>query len=371
MARRDRLPLRLAASAAALAALTTGFVAGSTPASARNIKTQIASAQQQLAALNRQAEAASEHYNAARIQLSAAQSAATKASQALTQAKAKVASLEQKVTTFAVAAYRGDSSNSLVTLIEGGDAGTFIDRLSSLQAVSASQAETLAQVTAARRSEESVQALATAAFAKQRSATAAMLADRNRVLAAAAKEKKILSSLQAREAAIIRAAKARAARLAAEQEAARLRAQQAATARAAQVISSPTPVSAPQVTGSGGARVAVQWAYRELGKPYVWAAAGPNSFDCSGLTQYVWARAGVYLDHYTGAQWNEGTRVSRSQIQPGDLVFFVGSDGSWSVPGHVGIYIGGGQMIDAPYTGVNVREEPAFRSDYVGAVRPG
>jgi cell wall-associated NlpC family hydrolase len=105
------------------------------------------------------------------------------------------------------------------------------------------------------------------------------------------------------------------------------------------VIANPTPPPPPHISGSGGAATAVAWAFREIGKPYVWAAAGPNSFDCSGLTQYVWAKAGVYLGHYTGAQWNEGTRVSRSQLAPGDLVFFVGSDGSYSVPGHVGIYI--------------------------------
>ena len=109
----------------------------------------------------------------------------------------------------------------------------------------------------------------------------------------------------------------------------------------------------------------MQWAYRELGKPYVWGAAGPNSFDCSGLTQYVWAKAGVYLDHYTGSQWNEGRHVSQSELQPGDLVFF-GSDLH-----HVGIYVGNGNMIEAPHSGANVRVSPYNRSDYAGAVRPG
>jgi cell wall-associated NlpC family hydrolase len=80
---------------------------------------------------------------------------------------------------------------------------------------------------------------------------------------------------------------------------------------------------------------------------------------------YVWAKAGVHLDHYTGSQWNEGVHVSQSQLEPGDLVFF-GSDLH-----HVGIYVGGGNMIDAPYTGVNVRVEPYDRPDYAGAVRPG
>jgi cell wall-associated NlpC family hydrolase len=109
----------------------------------------------------------------------------------------------------------------------------------------------------------------------------------------------------------------------------------------------------------------VQWAYNELGKPYQWGAAGPDSFDCSGLTQYVWGKAGVYLDHYTGSQWNQGQHVEASQLQPGDLVFF-GSDLH-----HVGIYVGNGNMIEAPHTGANVRVSPYNRPDYAGAVRPG
>ena len=117
--------------------------------------------------------------------------------------------------------------------------------------------------------------------------------------------------------------------------------------------------------------MAVAWAYKEIGKPYVWGGAGPNVFDCSGLTMYVWAKAGVYLGHYTGDQWNEGTHISRGNVQPGDLVFFAYNTSSPATIHHVGIYVGGGEMIDAPYTGVDVRKEYAFRSDYIGAVRPG
>jgi cell wall-associated NlpC family hydrolase len=189
--------------------------------------------------------------------------------------------------------------------------------------------------------------------------------DRATVLAAAHEEQGILHRLQVREAAIIKAAKARAARVAAQRAAEALRQREAAAAAAAAALVTQPTTPAPVVSGSGGARVAVQWAYDELGKPYQWGAAGPDSFDCSGLTQYVWGKAGVYLDHYTGSQWNEGAHVSRDQLQPGDLVFF-GSDLH-----HVGLYIGNSKMIEAPYTGANVRISDAFRSDYAGAVRPG
>lgn len=361
---------RLGAIAVATSSLLTAVLAGQ-PASARSIKDQIASAQQQLQALNNQAESATEQYNAARIKLAAAQAAATRATAALAAARGKLSDSQSNVTQFAVAAYEGGGNNSLVGLIADGSAGDYVSQVSSMQAVSASQARALAQVDAAQRVEEAARATASAALSQQKAATDAMAASRSRILAAAAKEKTLLSSLQAREAAIVKAAKQRAARLAALQEQARLRAAQQATAAAARSLSAPVgPVTVPVVSGSGGAQVAVQWAYREIGKPYQWAAAGPDSFDCSGLTQYVWGKAGVYLGHYTGDQWNEGMHVSRDQVQPGDLVFFAYNTSQPSTIHHVGIYVGGGEMIDAPYTGAYVRKEPAFRSDYIGAVRP-
>ncbi len=123
---------------------------------------------------------------------------------------------------------------------------------------------------------------------------------------------------------------------------------------------SPPPASVP--SGSGGA-AAVAAAMSRLGDPYVWGAAGPSSFDCSGLTMWAWARAGVSLPHYSGSQYDSTTHISMSQLQPGDLVFFAN-------PGdHMAMYIGGGQVVEAPYTGANVRVEPMY-SQFVLASRP-
>ncbi len=108
----------------------------------------------------------------------------------------------------------------------------------------------------------------------------------------------------------------------------------------------------------------MKWAYSELGKTYVWGANGPNTFDCSGLTSYVWAKAGVYLAHFTGDQWNSGRHIPYSELRPGDLVFF------HSDHHHVGIYVGNGQMINAPHTGDVVRIAPIW-SNFSGAVRVG
>jgi cell wall-associated NlpC family hydrolase len=120
----------------------------------------------------------------------------------------------------------------------------------------------------------------------------------------------------------------------------------------------------------GGKAVAI--AERYLGVPYRWGGADPlTGFDCSGFTMYVYAQLGVSLTHYTGAQWYEGTRVPPDQLQPGDLVFF---EPTARGPQHEGIYIGGGQFIQAPHTGDVVKisslSEPAYQFGFVGAVRP-
>jgi cell wall-associated NlpC family hydrolase len=123
---------------------------------------------------------------------------------------------------------------------------------------------------------------------------------------------------------------------------------------------SPGNVPAP----GPAAQVAVDTARAQLGKPYVYAGSGPDVFDCSGLTMYAWAAAGVSLPHNAEAQYQSLPHVSQSELQPGDLVFF------GSPIHHVGIYAGGGSMIEAPYTGVNVRYRSIYRSDYAGAARP-
>jgi len=96
---------------------------------------------------------------------------------------------------------------------------------------------------------------------------------------------------------------------------------------------------------------------------YQWGGAGPNVFDCSGLVMWAYAKVGISLPYFTGAQWNSGVHISRSQLQPGDLVFFFPNIG------HVGIFVGKGLMLDAPTFGQPVQIQPIFWSAYVGAVR--
>lgn len=130
------------------------------------------------------------------------------------------------------------------------------------------------------------------------------------------------------------------------------------------------PVSAPVATSSRDTDI-VNTAKKYLGMPYVYGAAGPNSFDCSGLTMYVYAKFGINLPHNSLAQSQIGQYVPQSQLQPGDLVFFA-TDGTGKVS-HVGIYVGSGNFIQAPRTGETVKissmTNSYYASKYVSARR--
>jgi len=124
----------------------------------------------------------------------------------------------------------------------------------------------------------------------------------------------------------------------------------------------PCPV---EYTNDRGGRAA-QKACSLIGKPYIFGSEGPNGYDCSGLTKVAWASVGVHLDHYTKDQWGEGRSVGRSELQPGDLVFYY--------PGslhHVALYIGDGMVVHAPHTGDFVRMATIDRGPIAGYRRPG
>jgi len=148
-----------------------------------------------------------------------------------------------------------------------------------------------------------------------------------------------------------------------EQREARLREQQE---QQQQQTPAPPSTPAPNISGTNSrAGIAVNAALSQVGKPYQWGAAVPDSYDCSGLTMWAWAQAGVGLPHNSGMQYGSLPHVSTSSLQPGDLLFF------GSPIHHVGMYVGSGQMVEAPYTGASVRVVSWQRSDFVGAARPG
>ncbi len=125
------------------------------------------------------------------------------------------------------------------------------------------------------------------------------------------------------------------------------------------------PPAPPGNVAARGSAAAVRYAYAQLGKPYQWAGAGPGSFDCSGLTMMAWEAGGVYLPHLAQDQYNLTRRIPLSDILPGDLIFFGTPDNVY----HVGISIGGGEMIDAPATGQVVSVSSIYWADLLGAGR--
>ena len=172
-------------------------------------------------------------------------------------------------------------------------------------------------------------------------------------------------------------AQATASTLKAERQAALAAQAAAAAARAAAAAGDPAGSSQvpPWAWGSGASSsqgdIAANWALTQLGKPYQWGAAGPNTYDCSGLTMVAWAHAGVQLLHYTGDQWQEGPHVPLDQLRRGDLLFYATNTFEPGTIHHVAIYIGNGMMVNAPYTGAFVRIDGMYApGGLIGAVRP-
>ena len=118
------------------------------------------------------------------------------------------------------------------------------------------------------------------------------------------------------------------------------------------------------------AAAAIAFALKQLGKPYQWGATGPNAYDCSGLVYAAYAAAGVHLARTTFDWRQDGPQIPLTQIQPGDLLFSAGSDGTAANPGHVVMYLGGGQVIQAPQTGEVVQIDPLDLTGVVAATRP-
>jgi len=203
-----------------------------------------------------------------------------------------------------------------------------------------------------------------------------LLAEQRAAEARLAAEQAALARAAAAAAAAARAqAQAEAAAAAAERQ---RQAQAAAAARAqavhAQAVQVPvtatttapasTPPSSLPPSSSSAAAIAVAAAESRVGDPYVWGAAGPDAFDCSGLVMWAWAQAGVSLPHYSGAQYADTTPIPMSDLQPGDLVFPAD-------PGqHVAMYVGNGEIVQAPYTGADVQIVP-LTSFFVLASRVG
>ncbi len=313
--------------------------------------------------------AVSERVNEAREVLAQQEAAAEAADRALADARAQLDDLDGQVRQVARTAWTGsnDTFAQLDLLMTSGSAEEFVSSLATLDHISAHTTHVLAQVGEAAAAAQQAQRDADAAEAdaertlEDLSAQEAQLEDDiadYRAQFDALTEAERQAALAAQAGA---AAEAAASETAAGEDAppaAAPAAGGAAPAPAPAAAPAPAPAPAPAAAapapapaggGSGAAQVAVETALAQVGDPYVWGAGGPNAFDCSGLTQYAYAAAGISLPHSSRMQSQMGTAVSRSQLQPGDLIFY------YSPVSHVSMYIGNGQMVHASTSGVPVK----------------
>ena len=303
-----------------------------------------AQARRELARLEAQVDAAVEDYNNARIELTKAQRHAAAVQARVARAEAKVATLRRRMGGFASAAYQSGGIDSFVALMTTSNPQTFLDQATALDQIARDQAGNLRELTIASHQLKNQQLDAKAAVEATKAIERRMAGVRKDIEAKAERQERLLDIVESRA--------SRAARAAREAE-------QARRGRASRT----TTVRYYSGPASGRAKIAVAEAYRQLGKPYRWGAAGPDRFDCSGLTMWVWGKAGVSLPHSSRMQINYGRRVSRGELLPGDLVFY------GHPIHHVGIYVGNGQYIAAPHTGAVVSFRSVNRGDWAGATR--
>jgi peptidoglycan DL-endopeptidase RipA len=362
-------------------------------AEVRRAAARLAAAQATLARLATAAEVAVESYNAARLREQEATTAADAARLVLRTSAQQLRAERRRAGAFAAAAYMGGGLAQFdMVLTADGPEGLFY-RLGTLEAISRSERDVVQSFEAAEVFHRTVEAETRAALDRARDAAATAEQARRSAASAVARQAAVLTRLREerrRLTALLADAKAHATQL--EQARidaiaqARAAAARRAAARAAQRASESQPPSQPQPqppAGGGGAtgdvpgtvsaetgQRAVTYAESQIGKPYEWGADGPDSYDCSGLTMWAYAQVGVHLDHWTGYQWQEGARVATSAMRPGDLAFFATDTSDPNTIHHVGMYIGNGQMVEAPYTGANVRISSVWRPDMIGVVRP-
>ena len=326
--------MRKLSGAAGLAAATTALALlvpaadsmAQTTSSPPSLTSLVAQAKQ----LEFQINALSEQYDGLRIQLTRAQSDAQIAQQAATRDATALASGQQAVAQLAAENYMTAGLDPTLQALTAGNPEQFL-----------SQASTITELD--QSSGDKVSTLANAENQDQRARQTA-----GQQLAAV---KALQAQMNVKKAAIY----------------AKIDQVNSAAMKQAMAIFTQTG-QYPDITiptaNTVGAQ-ALEEALSRRGDPYIWGAAGPGQFDCSGLVVWAFAQEGITLPHYTGDLWNSGVHIPRADLEPGDLVFF------FPDISHVGIYLGDGLMVDAPDFGEVVRVEPVYWAAYVGAVRIG
>jgi cell wall-associated NlpC family hydrolase len=319
-----------AAIAAVLVAVTMGLT-GATPAAADPDQKDIDRAQAKADRLFHEAEVASERYNDAKSTLTETKVRLKSLNADLARQQTKVGAMRSQVAAMMVDQYQNDALSTASQVVLSNDPDAFLDNLSAVTSYNTQRGEVMSQYA----TEIDRLNLRKAAVRDEMSSVAALekrlKSQKATVDAKAADAKEVLDGLKAE-------------------------------ARKAMMSGS---WDGPIPDASGRAGAALKYAMAQVGDAYVYGAAGPNAFDCSGLTMMAWGQAGVGLPHSSSAQFSSGPHVPESQLQPGDLVFY------YSPISHVGMYIGNGMIVHAANPGAGVTTSPLHSMPYSGAVRPG
>jgi cell wall-associated NlpC family hydrolase len=328
----------------------------------------------QLQSLNGSLEQAVQRYDLAKLKYAKVQRQVTINRNELKVAKKNLVVGQARIKARLLSLYTTPKDSTLEVILGAKSLDDLLNRMDTARSVTSQDSEVINEVRQFKTAVKRNGAQLAHARVEARRLLNEKAAKRRQIESQLAQEHRLLSSVQGQIAQILAAQQARALQMANEARA-RLQQQQlqaqantqntvvGVTASAPSNDSSTESIVAPPSSVGGGA---VGAAMAQINKPYVWAAAGPDSFDCSGLVMYAYAQVGVSLPHSSYAQWGMGVPVSRDQLEPGDLVFFDGL-------GHVGMYIGGDQFVQAPHTGTVVQvtsmEDPYYAASYVGARR--
>ena len=330
--------LRAAVATATLALTSLTCTTLAAPAQA---DPSIGDVQSRVDHLYRQAEKASERYNNARLDLQQAHSKLTALQLDMDRQRQRVADIREEVVATVVAQYQGQPLSTAAQVMLDDDPDQFLTQLTTISQYSSERSATVDRLAVEVDRLELRENEMRAEVADISRSKAALAREKATIHHKAGEAKKLLSRLkeQARQA------------------------REAAAERASRSESRAVPTAAAPASGS--AATAVQFAMAQVGDAYVWGAAGPDAYDCSGLTMAAWGAAGVSLPHSSSAQMGYGTPVSISALQPGDLVFY------YSPVSHVAMYIGNGMIVHAANPSQGVRVDPVGLMPISGAVRPG
>jgi peptidoglycan DL-endopeptidase CwlO len=320
-----RRPAPIALAVVTLVSVLTTAVLVAAPAQAAPADPDVAELDQQIAAATERLEVLVEQRNAVRDDLAATRARASDTAARLARDTARLEELRDRAGAIAAWAYRTGPASQVSAVLSAGSPGAIIDQLTALEALglqARGQLSGLGELLTSLRRERA--ALAALVQQQQRQATE-------------------LAELTARV----------------ERDLADLRRQRSRTLAAQYHAAVPPP---PVAAGAAG--TAVAYAYAQIGKPYLYGAAGPAAFDCSGLTKAAWAAAGVTLPHNAARQYSSMAHLTRADLAPGDLVFY------YSDIHHVAIYIGNGTVIHAPQAGDSVRAAGIDMAPIYGYGRP-